>query len=294
MVPSIACPVGREAEVRLVEDTPPALIVEAAIDALSRGVAPERLLAGAAIGVSRSTELPPDHHGGPVHPVCGLHPVLALSRRLAGRAAWLPVVQNVALANKHVHSDTMGPTTMPALRPLAVTGQAQAGREAFLDALWSRKPLAAERYLLGALDSLPTGDVLDLLLDVAVPRNALDDHYFLYTVYAARALDAVGWDLAPIVLRPCVRYLAGNPLLDTPGRDGDYDAYYAASLAAYRSFPAIDALIDRLGLDRPGRRIASGADETAAIGRLGEAIGALADYQPIPAMVAAAMADGLS
>lgn len=289
MASFVACPAGLDAEVRLVEDTPPSLIVEAVIRALERGVEPDRLLAAAAVAVSRSTELPPDHHGGPVHPVCGLHPVRELSRRLAGRAAWLPVIQSVALANKHVHSDTMGPTAMPALEPLAVSN-----REAFLDALWSRQPLAAERYLLGALDALPTGEVIDLLLDVAVPRNALDDHYFLYTIYAARALDALGWDLAPIVLRPCVRYLAGNPLLDTPGRGVGFDDYYATNLAMYRAFPTIDALIDTHGLDRPGRRVESGPDESAAIGRLGEAIGALDDYGPVAGMVAEAMAGGLS
>ena len=142
----VECPSRVEAEVRLIEDTSPSSIVAAAVDALGRGVAPDRLLAAAAVAVSQSTELPPDHHGGPVHPVCGLHSVLALSGRLGGREAWVPVVQSVALANKHVHSAAMGPTAMPALAPLAC-----GDGEKFLDALWSRQPLAAERYLLGAL-----------------------------------------------------------------------------------------------------------------------------------------------
>ncbi|MEX2648982.1 MAG: hypothetical protein WD673_08215 [Alphaproteobacteria bacterium] len=293
MRPLVECLQDMEVDVRFVEETPPGLIVGAAIDRLARGAEPIRLLAAAAIAVSRSTELPPDHHGGPVHPVCGLHPVLALSRRLGGRDSWVPIVQSVALANRHVHSDTMGPTAMAALEPLAVTAD-DAGKADVLDALWTRKPLAAERLLLGGLRSLPSGEVLDLLLDVGVPRNALDDHYFLYPVYAARALDALGWDWAPVVLRPCVRYLAGNPLLDTPGRAGTYDSYYAANLAAYRTFPAIDALIDEQGLDRADRRIETGADEATSIGRLGEAIGSLDDYEAVPRTVAEAMGRGLS
>lgn len=293
MRPPIELPPDVERDVRFVEETDPASIVDATIDRLDRGWAPQRLLAAAALAVSRSTELPPDHHGGPVHPVSGVHPVLALAGRLPRPLTWVPIVQSVALANKHIHSDTMGPTIMAALDPLPVSDTDE-GRAAFLDALWARNPLAAERRLIGALDALPPGRVIDLLLDVAVPRNALDDHYFLYTVYAARALDALGWDGASVVLRPCVRYLAGNPLLDTPGRDAIYDDYYATNLAAYHAFPALDQLIDDNDLARGDRRIDTGPDETDSIGRLGEAIGALDDYDEVPGHLARAMANGLS
>lgn len=291
MRPVVSCPEPTESDVRFIEETSPALIVQATIDRLAKGAAPERLLKAAGVAVSRSTELPPDHHGGPVHPVCGLHPVLAIARRLDGAAAWVPVVQSVALANKHIHSDDMGPTLMAALDPLPVTAESET-RTAFLDALWTRKPLAAERRLTGALQALPPGEVLDLLLDIAVPRNGLDDHYFLYPVYAARALDALGWENADIVLRPVVRYLAGNPLLDTPGRDTSFDGYYDGNLRAFRGFHRIDALIDDHGLT--GRPVATGPGETAAIGALGERLGRLDDYDRVPELVAGAMADGLS
>jgi hypothetical protein len=291
MRPVVSCSDPLEQDARFIEETDPALIVQATVDRLAAGVAPERLLKAAGIAVSRSTELPPDHHGGPVHPVCGLHPVLAMSRRLDGAASWVPVVQSVALANKHVHSDDMGPTLMPALDPLPVGGDADS-QKAFLDSLWHRKPLAAERRLTGALSALSSGQVLDLLLDIAVPRNSLDDHYFLYSVYAARALDALGWDHGDIVLRPCVRYLAGNPLLDTPSRDTTYDSYYDTNLRVFRAFSAIDDLIDRHGLlERTG---STGVDESAAIGALGERLGGLDDYDRVAELVARAVADGLS
>ncbi len=286
-----------EADVRFVEDTDAALIVPATLRRLRDGVAPERLLRAAALAVSRSTELPPDHHGGPVHPVCGLHPVLALSRRLPGAMGFAPIVQSVALANKHVHSDEMGPVVMPAIAPIAVPATPQ-GKESFVTGITRRYPLKAERMLLGALQSMSSGDVLDGLLQVAIPRNALDDHYFLYTVYGARALDALGWDLAPVVLRPCVRYLAGNPLLDSPGFSSesvDFDAYYEGNFREYRAFGTMAARLIDDGKLLDGRlRLETGDDETAAIGALGERLGGLDAYGEISAILAEAMAGGLS
>jgi hypothetical protein len=285
-----------EAEVRFVEDTAPAAIIPVTLKRLREGAKPERLLAAAALAVSRSTELPPDHHGGPVHPICGVHPVLRLSRRLSGPLAFAPIVQSVALANKHVHTDEMGPVSMPALAPLPVARNDE-GRAAFLSAMNRRYPVKAERMLLGALQSMPPGEVLDLLLQVAIPRNVLDDHYFLYTVFAARALDAIGWENAGVILRPCVRYLAGNPLLDTPGYTGGeapYDAYYSGNHKMYRSFGGIEALLDRHGLLSGRLRLQSGEDETKAIGALGARIGRLKSYRTIPALLAQAMGEGLS
>ncbi|MSP83828.1 MAG: hypothetical protein EXQ94_13160 [Alphaproteobacteria bacterium] len=285
-----------EADVRFVEDTAPAVIVAATLKRLRDGADPKRLLTAAALAVSRSTELPPDHHGGPVHPVCGLHPVNALSRRLAGTLRFAPVVQSVALANKHVHTDEMGPVAMPALAPLAVA-PTEAGKAAFLGAINRRYPVMAERLLLGALESLPPSEVLELLLRIAIPRNALDDHYFLYTVFAARALDALGWEHAGVVLRPCVRFLAGNPMLDSPGYASltvDFDRYYAGNHKAYRAFGKVEALIEGHKLMDGRLLVSSGKDESKAIAKLGERIGNLAAYGAIPALLAKAMGGGLS
>ena len=52
-----------ESRVRFVEDTPPAEIIERTLSMLRGGEAPEQLLAAAALAVSRSTEIPSNHHG---------------------------------------------------------------------------------------------------------------------------------------------------------------------------------------------------------------------------------------
>ena len=71
------------------------------------------ILAANALAVVRSTELPAQHHGGPLHPICGIHAVAEVSRRLPGESGYLPVLQHTALCNNHVHSPTMGPYLMP-------------------------------------------------------------------------------------------------------------------------------------------------------------------------------------
>ena len=49
------------------------------------------------------------HHGGPLHPLVGLHAVYHLVERLEGENCFLPVLQHVALSNKHIHHPAMGP-----------------------------------------------------------------------------------------------------------------------------------------------------------------------------------------
>ena len=90
--------------VRLIEDTSPREMVSATIKQLRDGANPSDLLAAAGLAVSCSTELPPGHHGGPVHPVSGLYAAGALANRLDGNQALLPTIQSVALANKHIHT----------------------------------------------------------------------------------------------------------------------------------------------------------------------------------------------
>ena len=61
-----------------------------------------------------------------------------------------------------------------------------------------------------------------------------------------------------------------------------------------RLVPEADALIEEHGLLNRILRQRTGDDETAAIGRLGEAIRAVQDFTEIPKMIAQALADGLS
>ena len=62
--------------VRFVEDTDPANMIEATVDKLRSGLDPTVLLTANALAIARSTEVPGQHHGGPIHPVCGIHACL--------------------------------------------------------------------------------------------------------------------------------------------------------------------------------------------------------------------------
>jgi hypothetical protein len=280
-----------ESRVRFVEDTPPAEIVERTLSMLRGGEAPEQLLAAAALAVSRSTEIPSNHHGGPVHPVSGAHAIMGVAQLMPGESAVLPIVQSVALANKHVHAPDMGPALMVDLEPQSAGGVA-ATEEAFASAIHHRIPLTAERHLMWLLQNVSSGRVIDLMLGAALRRNALDDHYFLYPLFTARALDDLGWEYASVLLRPPVRYLARHPIMDAvPPFSAEY---IARNVAIYDTFDVLERLIDDHRLLDGNLALTANEDEGAAIGALADRIGALDDYSEIPGMLAADMAGGLS
>ena len=279
--------------VRFVEETPPDSIVAAACARLRAGESPRDMLAAAGLAVSRSTELPPSHHGGPVHPVAGLQAVGGLAARLRGDSAMLPVVQSVALANKHVHAPEMGPGAMPEIAVGALAGKPKRELlDGFAFELGRRRAAAAERHLLALLGAARPGEIMEALLAVALPRNALDDHYLLYPVYAFRALDDIGWEHAAALLRPPVRFLARHPMLEPPG--GERGAIIRQGIDLYRSFAALEALVDDRDLARADRRFETGSDEDAAVDSLAAAIAALDRIADAPALAADALAGGLS
>ena len=70
--------------VRLVETTNPDEMIGIAIQRLRDGTATDDMLTAAGLAVSCCTELPPGHHGGPVHPVSGLFAARGLAKRLSG------------------------------------------------------------------------------------------------------------------------------------------------------------------------------------------------------------------
>ena len=143
MAVAVELPETMEAAVRFVEATPPARIVEETIARLDAGGAASDLLAASALAVSRSTELPADHHGGPVHPVSGVHAIHHTGSWLTGDWAKMPVVHSVALANRHIHSPEMGPAIMPSLSPDSPKGSREEQLEAFRHAIRSLEPLLA-------------------------------------------------------------------------------------------------------------------------------------------------------
>ncbi len=289
---------------RWVEETPPEDIVEATYRALQRGTSPTALLTASTLAVVRSTELPPQHHGGPLHPVCGVHAVHHVAKRLPGEAAFLPIIQHTTLCNNHVHSPQMGPYLMPAIEPLEgspgeigsyhisdaelTAGLSDEDRQAssgvaatqatFHKSLRALAAPAAEHYFLWLLDNLSPGEALDQLLPLAIARNGMDDHNFLFPVYSARALDCIGWQWANVVFRPAVRYQARRA--SRLVRNG-YD------------FKDVEALIDEyklLDIDIPQSR----PGESAQIAELGFAMGRSKDYLDNMRPMAQALADGLS
>src|SRR5205814_8278026 len=95
--------------VQFIEDTPPSEILDRTLDKLRAGVPTETMLTASALAVTRSTEMPPGHHGGPLHPLAGLYAVSKTVERLEGEQRYLPVLQHVALSNKHINHPAMGP-----------------------------------------------------------------------------------------------------------------------------------------------------------------------------------------
>ena len=87
--------------VQFIEDTAPTEILDRTLEKLRSGVDPQTMLTASALAVVRSADLPPGHHGGPLHPLAGLHAIAKLVGRLDGEDRFLPVLQHVALSNKH-------------------------------------------------------------------------------------------------------------------------------------------------------------------------------------------------
>src|SRR3989454_7564198 len=95
--------------VQFVEETPPEHIVARAHDRLAAGTSVKDMLLASALAVVRSSDLPPGHHGGPLHPLAGLHAVRHIAARLPRRYAMLPVIQNRPGPDKHIPPPAMCP-----------------------------------------------------------------------------------------------------------------------------------------------------------------------------------------
>jgi hypothetical protein len=294
-----------EAMVRFVEETDPSEIVEQTYQKLNAGTPGSALLCASTLAVVRSTEVPPQHHGGPLHPVCGVHAVRHVADRLAGDLSMLPIIQHTALCNNHVHSPQMGPYMMPEMEPMAgkpgdigsfhisdevlddgiseEQKQASQGisatKGAFYRSLRAMQTPAAEHYFLWLLDNVSHSEALDQLLPLAVSRNGLDDHNFLFPVYTARALDCIGWQWAPVLFRPAVRCQARRaPRL----LRNNYD------------FSDVKDLIKEYKLLETDIPAQPRADESSQVEALGMHMGRNKNYLDNIEPVARALADGLS
>jgi hypothetical protein len=288
-------PQAIEPLVQFIETTPPAEIVDRTLAKLRDGIPTQTMLTASALAVVRSADLPPGHHGGPLHPLAGLHAIMNLVDRLPEQDKFLPIIQHVALSNKHINDPVTSPYSLLEFAPLDPTGAQvsrtqdlandgsgdeitaegiEAAKETFLKACSRGEALKADHLFLWLWDHVPAMEAFDLLMSVALPKNALDDHYFLFPGYLWRALETLGKEHLKVLFRPAVRYVARFP--------------------AQRVVPEADELIEQHNLLGRVLRQRTGDDETARIGELGEGIRGVKQYAEIPKMIAQALADGLS
>jgi hypothetical protein len=274
-------PADIEPLVQFIEDTPPAEIVDRTLEKLRAGLPIATALTASALAVSRSTEMPPGHHGGPLHPLVGLYALTKLIGRLEGEQKFLPVLQHVALSNKHINHPAMGPYELLEYAPLE-EGGVEGTKAAFLTACARGEWNKSDHLFQWLWQHVPAIEAFDLLMSVAIPKNAHDDHYFIFPGLMWRAFETGVLDkkYRPVLMRPAVRYVTRHPVATANG--------------FVSPVPQIEALIEKHGLLSRIHRQRTGDDETAAIGRLGEAIGHCDAYADIPPLMAEALAGGLS
>ena len=278
--------------VRLVETTDPEEMIKVTVQHLRDGTATDDMLTAAGLAVSCCTELPPGHHGGPVHPVSGLFAARGLANRLSGEQAFVPTVQSVALANTHIHTDYMGPGSMPVLDVSSLAGKSKSDLlSGFEEALTSRQQALAERHLLTLLEVASPGEIMEVLLKIALPRNALDDHYFLYPVFSFRALDQLGWQHAPVLLRPPVRFLSRHPELDPVA---EYEYFYEPGIKLYKDPDFFPRQAEEHGVDLDQLDLNPQTDETSAIEQLADRLGSLAHVADVNGLLLNALGEGMS
>jgi hypothetical protein len=259
--------------VQFIEDTPPSEILDRTLEKLRSGVTTKTMLTASALAVVRSTDLPPGHHGGPLHPLVGIHALTQLVERLEGEERFVPILQHVALSNKHIHHPAMGPYALMEFEP-EDAGGVEATKAAFLAACNRGESNKADHLFLWMWDNMPRIEALDLLLSVAIPKNIVDDHYFAFPGYTWRALESLGEEYLPILMRPTVRYASRFPVAP--------------------AILEIEDVIEQYQLMTCVTRQESGDDETSAIGELGEALGRLDTFAELPGLIGKALADGLS
>src|SRR5262249_12458623 len=119
MAKRVIYPAHIEPLVQFIEETAPEHLVARAHEKLTPRTSVKDMLLASALAVVRSSDLPPGHHGGPLHPLAGLHAVRHIAGRLPGEYARMPVIQNVAVANKHIHSPAMGPYILADAQPVS-------------------------------------------------------------------------------------------------------------------------------------------------------------------------------
>src|SRR5580704_1380777 len=261
--------------VQFIEDTSPEEIIDRTLEKLRAGVPTQTMLTASALAVTRSTDLPPGHHGGPLHPLAGMYAISNLVNRLEGEDKFMPVMQHVALSNKHINHPAMGPYQLLDFKPTEFDNF-EAAKAAFLMACSRGESNNADHIFQWMWKNVPPIEAFDLLMSIAIPKNNIDDHYFVFPGYTWRSLETgvLDKELLPILMRPSVRYAARFPIAPAT--------------------PELDSLIKDNKLMERVTRQETGDDETIAIGRLGKNIGSVEEFADIPVMMASALGKGLS
>src|SRR5262249_30605121 len=248
-------------------------IVDRTLEKLRAGVPTQTMLTASACAVTRSTDMPSGHHGGPLHPLAGLYAITKTVERLEGEQQFVPVLQHVTLTNKHINHPAMGPYQMLEFEP-EDAGGVEATKAAFLTAVGRGEWNKADHLYLWLWDNAPRIEAFDLLLSVAIPKNFNDDHYFMFpgTVWRAFEEGVLDKAILPKMMRPVVRFVTRAPIPPNNPMPSP--------------LPAIEALIEEHQLLKRILRQRSGEDETQAIGALGEAIAAVDVFADIPVLMA--------
>src|SRR4029077_18052298 len=183
--------------------------------------------------------------------------------------------------NKHIHHPAMGPYQLLEFTPLDAGG-VEGTKGAFLTAVNRGESNQADHLFQWLWRNASPIEAFDLLLSVAIPKNFNDDHYFMFpgTVWRAFDTGVLDKELLPVLMRPVVRFVTRSPV--------------SPNNPMPSPIPAIEALIEEYQLLNRILRQRTGEDETAAIGELGEAIGAVDVFADIPVLMAKALAGGLS
>src|SRR5580692_9825530 len=275
MPQQVQYPSSIEPLVQFIEETPRSEIVAQTLEKLRSGVPIRTMLTASALAVTRSSDLPPGHHGGPLHPLAGLYALSNLVSRLEGEDKFIPVVQHVALSNKHVNAPETSPYQLLEFAPLKFN-DFEAAKSAFLLACSRGESLKADHIYQWIWENVPAIEAFDLLMSIAIPKNNVDDHYFVFPGYLWRSFEAGVLDkqYLSLLMRPSVRYAARFPIAPAA--------------------PELDSLIKENKLMERVTRQETGDDETIAIGRLGKNIGLVEEFADIPVMIASALAKGLS
>src|SRR2546428_8907363 len=94
--------------VQFIEETDPSRILEATLSKLREALSVKKLLTASALAVTRSSDLPPGHHGGPLHPPVGLLPLPTTVEGGLGQRPFPPTLQHCRPSTKHITHPAMG------------------------------------------------------------------------------------------------------------------------------------------------------------------------------------------